>query len=173
MLKKAPPPPKPRRGADSWQQVFIDLGTPLPVDYVAFINKYGSCQFASFLGIGDPRDSNESTYHQAWCDFGDRYRARKNEFPEFHPLAAWPDPGGFLGWGNDIDGNWYGWATEGEPNHWPTAVWGRQRRDEIIGHIPMTEFLSGWLSSPPKFNDLPDLSNEDDDTPNQITCTPW
>jgi hypothetical protein len=176
LVARVPPPPEPSFGKATWQQVFAELGTAMPADYVEFINTYGSCEFGYYLGIGDPRDYQPLSYHQAWCESGDEYREMREEFPEFHPLAAWPEAGGFLGWGTDIDGNWFGWLTEGEPDHWPIAVWGRQLEDGLITHVSMTEFLTGWLSSPPAYQGFPDLSDEDDrddDSPSEITCTAW
>ncbi|RAY10870.1 hypothetical protein DPM19_33460 [Actinomadura craniellae] len=177
LMARVSPPPEPTFGTSSWQQVFAELGTALPADYVEFIDTYGSCEFGGYLAIADPRSYGTTlTYHQVWCDHGDQYRESRERFPDLLPLAAWPEPGGFLGWGSDIDGNWFGWLTEGEPDRWPTAVWGRQMKDGLVGPVPMTEFLFGWLSHPPAFHGLPDLSDEnerDDDSPNQISCHSW
>nr|WP_157554287.1 hypothetical protein [Herbidospora sakaeratensis] len=60
-----PPPATPRhRDALSWDEFFAVLGIRLPADYVAFMDRYGECQFANWLGIADPRrDTPEE------CDF--------------------------------------------------------------------------------------------------------
>ncbi|MFI0352946.1 hypothetical protein ACH34Q_21065 [Actinomadura sp. 9N407] len=97
------------------------MGTALPADYAEFIDTYGSCEIGEYLVIADPRDP---PHHQLWSELGDQYRAMRKQFPESSPLAAWPEQGESSGWGIDIDGNRFGWLTQGEPDRWPTAVWG-------------------------------------------------
>ncbi|MQY05268.1 hypothetical protein [Actinomadura macrotermitis] len=67
---------------------------------------------------------------------------------QFHPLAAWPEPGGFLSWGGDVNGDQLSWLTEGKPESRPTAVQGRQVPDGVIDTVPMTRFLCGRLTTP-------------------------
>ncbi|WP_067821374.1 SMI1/KNR4 family protein [Actinomadura kijaniata] len=176
--------PPPSRQLLEWEQVFEELGTALPPDFVAFIQIYGASSFGNdFLGISDPREFIEPTYAQAMRAQGDRYRALRDDYPQFHPLAAWPEPGGFLSWGFDVDGNTFGWLTQGEPSQWPTAVWGRQMPDGVIDHVPMTQFMYGWLTTPityPQcFPPLPGLVSERDldenrklkpHIPRKLTC---
>lgn len=171
LVSRVPPPSRPQCGALAWPDVFEELGTRLPADYIEFMDAYGSCEFGAYLGIGDPRDADPPSYHRTWCDFGDDLRAWREEFPDDEDtVPPWPEPGGFLGWGNTIDADWFGWLTLGEPNRWPVAIWGRHRRSGIVGDVSMTEFLAGWLSSPPAY-DLPDLSEEND--PGVIRCARW
>ncbi|MGI5170318.1 hypothetical protein ACQEU3_38795 [Spirillospora sp. CA-253888] len=156
-LETLPPPP---RRLLEWEQVFSQLGTALPPDFVAFIEIYGASAFGNdFLGIIDPRESNGRTYAQAMLARGNEYRAQRDDHP-----AAWPEPGGFLSWGFDVDGNTFGWLAQGEPARWPIAVWGRQLPHGIIDHVPMTRFMYGWLTTPityPQcFPPLPGLVNE-------------
>lgn len=50
------------------------------------------------------------------------YRELRDEFPEYHPLPIWPEPGGFLPFASSIDGDSIGWLTDGEPDRWPLIV---------------------------------------------------
>lgn len=146
------PPSNPVFGTRTWGQVFAELGTALPPDFVAFADIYGTSAFGNdYLFVNDPRDWGERTYDQAMRDQGDRYR---NLYPDAAAprwgtaLPVWPEPGGFLSWGSDVDGNVYGWLTHGEPEQLPTAAWGRQIPDGVIDQVPMTQFLHGWLTIP-------------------------
>ncbi|WP_067826907.1 hypothetical protein [Actinomadura kijaniata] len=146
------PPPRPTFGTQPWDQVFAELGTQLPPDFVAFVELYGASSFGNgFLFVGDSRQDLQAfgkSYAQLICEQGDRYRQWRKMSCDLHPMPAWPEPGGFLSWGGDVDGNVFGWLTQGAPHQWPTAVFGRQLPDGIIDHVPMTQFLCGWLTTP-------------------------
>lgn len=88
---------------------------------------------------------------------GDAYRKFRERFPHTYRLAAWPEPGGFLGWGTTIDADWFGWLTEGDPDEWPIVAEGRGDEwiDEPPLHITVTEFLLHWFSGAP---DLPRMT---------------
>ncbi|MEV6867256.1 hypothetical protein AB0M44_40480 [Streptosporangium subroseum] len=49
------PPLDPLFSLGSWEELFADLGTELPSDYVTLIDVYGSSDFSEWLGLGDPR----------------------------------------------------------------------------------------------------------------------
>ncbi|WP_344941713.1 hypothetical protein [Actinomadura miaoliensis] len=149
--------------------MFAELGTGLPQDFVALIERYGAFQvgglgesddgtrdYLEFLMVADPRvvRSHGVTWAQAAVMREDTYRSLRAQFPDTYMLAAWPEPGGFLGWGTTIDGDWFGWLTEGDPDEWPIVAEGRG--DQWIDEPPLqntaTEFLLHWLSGVP---DLP------------------
>lgn len=165
-----PPPEVPDLGTKSWSAVFAELGSPLPADFMLLVERYGSFEIGGYgtdwrgenrrrieyLGVVDPRYAGgswaEDSVHK-----GDVYRELRNAHPKSHPMAAWPEPGGFLPWGNTVDADHFGWLTVGHPDDWPIVLWGRgdQWADREPLPITVTEFLVNWLSGSP---DLPHMA---------------
>ncbi|MFI7037880.1 SMI1/KNR4 family protein [Microbispora rosea] len=139
-----PPPATPVFGTRNWDEVFADLGLRLPDDYVAFVERYGSCQFARWLGINDERMLTPEQCALASLSM-DHYRDLREDSPEDFTLAIWPEPEGFYPWGSTIDGDYLGWMTVGAPEEWPVMLilHGDQ---EIEFSETMTEWLVGWAS---------------------------
>ncbi|MBB4913626.1 hypothetical protein [Streptosporangium saharense] len=165
LLALVPPPTDPLFALGSWEELFTDLGTGLPSDYVALIDAYGSSDFSDWLGVGDPRrDGHGSSKDAGAREMGDQYRFFRSRWPEDNPFAAWPEPGGFLSWGNTNDGDHLGWLTVGEPDRWPVALWPRHHGHRVV-ELTVTEFLVGWFTGELVGEELPDL------TP--LTCAPW
>jgi hypothetical protein len=168
-----PPPASPSHGGRSWEEVFAELGTALPADFVALIERYGDFEvgglgvddhgdrdYLEFLMVSDPRVVRpQVTWAQAAVMRGDFYRRLREEIPGMYRLAAWPEPGGFLGWGTTIDGDWFGWLTEGDPDEWPIVADGRGNEwiDEPPLRITATEFLLHWFSGAPDLRHMAQL----------------
>ncbi|MEU4513725.1 SMI1/KNR4 family protein [Nonomuraea wenchangensis] len=140
-----PPPSSPLFGTRAWDELFADIGIRLPDDYVAFIERYGSCQFARWLGICDMRLLSKEDCTQLPQEM-DYYRKWREDSPEEHSLAMWPEPGGFFSWGSTIDGDAIGWLTVGEPEEWPVMVVPHDSDQEPPIAETMTEWLVGWAS---------------------------
>ncbi|MEW2357664.1 hypothetical protein [Spirillospora sp. NPDC029432] len=87
---------------------------------------------------------------------GDQYRSFRSQRPEDHPFAAWPEPGGFLSWGNSVNGDHLRWLTQGEPDRWPVALWPRHSDDHRVVGDTVTDFLLSWFSGDPVGEELPD-----------------
>ncbi|MFI0353960.1 hypothetical protein [Actinomadura sp. 9N407] len=161
-----PPPESPVPGMRSWKEVFEELGTALPTDFVTLIERYGAFEVGSlgesdyegphyleFLAVSDPRVVRKQvTWAQAAGMRADAYNPLREHDSEMYRL--WPEPGGFLGWGTTIEGDWFGWLTEGDPEGWPIVADGRGNEwiDEQPLRITTTEFLLHWFSGAP---DLP------------------
>lgn len=131
-------------GTRGWDELFTDLGLRLPNDYVAFIERYGSCDFARWLTVADLRrlTREQCAYVPEWMDY---YRDLREDSPEDFTLAMWPEPGGFFRWGSTIDGDAMGWMTEGEPEQWPVMVITHGDDEELLQES-MTEWLAGWAT---------------------------
>ncbi|MEU1881173.1 SMI1/KNR4 family protein [Streptosporangium sp. NPDC020072] len=145
LIALVPPPAEPVFGTGSWEELTADTGVRFPADYMAFIERYGRCEFARWMAIYDPREpSKEGEWDLAL--WGEEYRDLRDDSPEDYPLAMWPEPGGFVAWGSTIDGETFGWLTVGEPEEWPVLV--LYRLDLELGPVyeSMTEFLLGWAS---------------------------
>ncbi|WP_354641145.1 hypothetical protein [Kitasatospora camelliae] len=92
----------------------------------------------------------------------DCYRGHRGTFPDDHPLAVWPEPGGFLPFGSTIDADMLGWLTEGEPDAWPLIVWPRHapQGPRLAGGLVDT--LVAWLRGRDLGEAFPGLDPEDD-----------
>ncbi|AWS45803.1 hypothetical protein DKM19_35420 [Streptosporangium sp. 'caverna'] len=142
----------------SWAELFAELGTEMPSDYVALVDAYGQSEFSEWLALGDPRRDEHGFSKEAEArELGDEYRSFRSEWPQAYPFAAWPEPGGFLSWGNSIDGDCLGWLTAGEPDQWPVAIWPRHHAYRVID-MTVTDFLLGWFSGELVGGELPDMT---------------
>jgi len=71
------------------------------------------------------------------------YRDLREQFPDFHPLAAWPEPGGFLPFALSVDGDQLAWLTVGDPDTWRVVV---VPRDDEPGRPWRGGLVDGLLS---------------------------
>jgi hypothetical protein len=109
LAELCPPPadPRPAWPRLSWPELFDRLGTPLPPDYVALVDRYGPGNLCAWVQLPDPLQADGSladTVSRA-CDL---YREFRAESPDWFPLAAWPEPGGFLPCANTDSGDMLG-----------------------------------------------------------------
>lgn len=125
-----PPPDDPHLGDGTWDELFGQLGTPLPTEYRELMETYGAGIWSSWLILVSPMPSgplkSPEGYYHGLHDFAtkslDIYRDLRKDYPEFQPLAVWPEPGGFLPFADSIDGDELGWLTIGDPDDWPLIV---------------------------------------------------
>jgi hypothetical protein len=159
LIERVPPPKDPVFGSAGWEQLRSALGTALPSDYMRFLERYGSCEFGEWLGIADPRDVSAGfDIAQDAIRTGDEYRKLRDDHSDMYPLAAWPEPGGFLLWGSTIDGDDIGWLAEGEPDDWPVIILPRHFDQGPPIPVTMTEFLLSWsMGNTFDRPELPDL----------------
>ncbi|MEW2353303.1 SMI1/KNR4 family protein [Spirillospora sp. NPDC029432] len=172
LVALVPPPEDPDLGTKSWDTVFDELGSPLPADFMALVEQYGSFEIGGYafdgrgentrgleyLGVMDPRYAG-GNWAKGAVNIGDVYRELREEHPASFPPAAWPEPGGFLSWGNTIDADHFGWLTVGHPDDWPIVLWGRGHEwdDQEPLQTTVTEFLVNWLSGSPDLPHMPEL----------------
>jgi hypothetical protein len=138
-----------------WRDVEAKLGTALPADYKAFVQRYGLGFFMEYLWIWTPK-----AY--------DRHVRLEQEVPsvlkmfredEYFSFKLWPEPGGLLPFGVTIDGDYLAWATEGPPESWRVRVLDRATGYEVAHayDCDLTDFLAGVATdtiSPPLFESV-------------------
>lgn len=118
---------------------------------------------------GEPQDRvNLSIYgpHGGVWPFeggGEFHAFRTHQIAEVHSLFAfedaaeghwgdtvypvYPDPGGLLAWGSNIDGDVFFWLTEDpDPDRWPVVMWARGPATMIRFDGGMVDFLVSVLS---------------------------
>ncbi|MFC5831190.1 SMI1/KNR4 family protein [Nonomuraea insulae] len=140
-----PPAASPVYGIRSWDEVFRALDLRLPPDYIAFIERYGDCEFARWLRVFDFRTLTDEQFAHI-PEWMDDYRDLREDSPEEFRLAMWPEPGGFFEWGCTIDGDIMGWMTVGKPEEWPIMIVARHHDEDSPVQETMTEWLVGWAS---------------------------
>ena len=144
-----PPPALPFEAGcpKDWGRIEKELGTELPADYREFISCYGSGLFARFYRIYNPFAASKWTHLgrsvPMACGFLRELRLRwKDEVP--YPI--YPECGGLLPWGNDENGNYYFWVTDGPPDSWSIASYEVRGRG-FEGHsCTMSNYLADVLS---------------------------
>src|ERR1051326_3330379 len=107
LIKVVKPPTDPTEGADPtlWLEVEVRLGTPLPEDYMAFAELYGSGMFDDFILPFTPTASStaQNLFSGIELQLEAQRLKRKNQPYDkkalVHPFALHPEPNGLLGWG--------------------------------------------------------------------------
>ena len=175
-----PPPADPYLGDGSWDEVFGQLGSRLPTEYIQLMKAYGSGIWSSWLRFVPPLRTDMPVpsaggYHglmQHATEINDIYRELRAAHPEFQPLAVWPEPDGFFAFADSIDGDALGWLTIGEPDEWPLIVYPRHydQGPPLTGNLVDT--LLEWLrgrEAPECFQVL----DKDDDPLEFATFESW
>jgi hypothetical protein len=140
-----PPPANPNQigTLDEWRAVERELGLAFPTDYQEFVLTYGTGMFATEYAVFNPFAGTKYLQRVRYlCEIEADFRRK---FPNRVPYAVYPEPGGVFLWGNDQNGNYYGWLTAGPPDRWPVVT------NEVRGHgyrehgCSMTDYLAGVL----------------------------
>ncbi|MFI8765450.1 SMI1/KNR4 family protein [Streptomyces sp. NPDC053792] len=159
-----PPPAVPHLGAQSWEWLYERLGTRLPSEYVRLMETYGAGTWCQWLSMSLPRGTRH--YDLApWAEsHGEGYRGLRSSYPEYNPLAVWPEPGGFLPFAGSIDGDQLCWLTEGDtPDDWPLIVIPRHAPQGPPLTGTLTATLLAWLRGELRTEGLPGLVRPHED----------
>lgn len=142
----APPPRRPKDKGNSrqWAGVQRVLGTPLPDDYRDFAIRYGSGCFTDpgrlLLYVWNPFSAHYSRLLSDACSELRNDRVIPDDVNV--PYGVFPNQPGWLPWGNDMDGNFLCWLTEGQPDHWPIILLSPTRAGFQQLQLPLTTFLA-------------------------------
>jgi len=141
------PPVKPSQvgSCSDWTLVEEELGVEYPSDFKAFVNSYGSGSIGRFYWVWNPYSKDEYLDQvRMVCKYESEL---KSEFPEYHPYAIFPDAPGFLPWGSDENGNYYGWLTIGEPDKWPILTNEVRGSGYELHNRSFSKYLTGVFNS--------------------------
>lgn len=132
-LELVAPPPEgvTPLAAEGWDRFIAENGFVPPADYRAMVDRYGVGGFGYYESTGawltmlHPVGPGTTFVEQsAWQRSVNTGFQR--QFPDQEPdWPMWPEAGGFLPWGNTIDGDQIGWLTDGEPDAWQTGMYGK------------------------------------------------
>ncbi|MEV7530723.1 SMI1/KNR4 family protein [Streptomyces hydrogenans] len=168
-----PPPAEPYLGGRDWEWTYDQLGITLPSAYVRFMETYGGGVWCDWLRFPLPWGADRYDF-APWAEwYADNYRSLRADHPEFHPLAAWPEPRGFLTFASTIDGDQLGWLADGDdPETWPLAIDPRHARVGPPLTGTLTEVLLAWLRGELAVEGLPRLAYPHEDPIDRVTYEP-
>lgn len=164
LIALVPPPETPRLGKHNWDWLYERLGTRLPGEYVRLMERYGAGSWCGWLHFNTP--FGEDQYALApWAEwYAETYQGQRAAFPEYHPLAVYPEPRGFLPFADSIDGDQLCWLTEGAtPDDWPLIVVPRHADQGPPLNTDLTKTLLEWLRGRYATEGLPGLGRRDED----------
>jgi SMI1/KNR4 family protein SUKH-1 len=145
----APPPDEPVETggeAPDWKAVEAELGTPLPDDYKALTQVYGSGKFDDFLWLFSPfAPEGPGNLLDERVNTLDAYTESRTKHPERYPLPPFPEPGGVLPLGRSDNGDELYWVTGGEPAAWTVALLGSRSTPFEQHPLGVTAFLAALL----------------------------
>lgn len=167
-----PPPAKPYLGDGSWEQLFKELGTRLPTDYIELLDTYGAGCWSEWLNFVTPLRTNGRGFAYHANEVLDGYRDLRAQHPEFQPLAVWPESGGFLPFANSVDGDVLGWLTQGSPDEWPLIVYPRHAEQGPPLQGTLVDTLLDWLRGSLVTAGFPGRDDIDDPL-ERIGFKPW
>ncbi len=104
------------------------------------------------LSLDRPREQGLAATVEGMLD---GYRQLRAAHPQYYPMPAWPEPGGFLPFASTIDGDQIGWCADGPPETWRVAVDPRHwdQGPPLPGDFTAT--LLTWLRGGPAESRLP------------------
>lgn len=124
-FEKLVTPPDEAIGLDrSWESVEDEIGTRLPSDYKAFIDRYGSGILCGEIYVWNYRDISQfgQPLLNVLCGSGSVIEGYSEvEVNEHWPY--FPEAGGLLPFASIVDVHNLNWATKGEPDSWDTVYW--------------------------------------------------
>jgi hypothetical protein len=130
----------------AWEEVESRLGTLLPADYKAFVDRYGTGAIGDFLWVLTPGTTNR------FLNLFDKgnvmlegYRQLRTTWPREYPFATYPEKNGLLPWGVTDNGDELYWRTIQAPEHWPTVVISKGAPHEEF-QLPLGDLVAGWIT---------------------------
>ncbi|WP_146206992.1 SMI1/KNR4 family protein [Streptomyces tirandamycinicus] len=136
--------PLPRRWSpDDWTEVESYVGSPMPSDFKAFLDTYGTGVIAEELVVFHPHGSSPllermRRIHESFA--GSRER-RPDDFP--HPFH--PEPGGLISWGYDYGGDEHFFLPcNPDPDRWTIVTMAHEEGCATFDGS-FTEFITAFM----------------------------
>ena len=89
--------------AQDWAEVESYVGSAMPSDFKAFLDRYGSGAMCGELVVFHPRGS--SPLLERMRGIHESFGQAREKHPEDYPYAFHPEPGGLISWGYDPSGD--------------------------------------------------------------------
>ncbi|XXT18817.1 hypothetical protein WME94_52180 [Sorangium sp. So ce429] len=136
LLDICPPPASPLNppSAQAWRELEASIGSALPADYEALLERYGSGGFGAYTDDGaffdllfvlspsHPADRHGLNAIPLMKDLTETLGDIRRRFPELVPHPVWPEPRGLLYAGGTTTQHGIYWETAGAPSTWTIVV---------------------------------------------------
>ncbi|MEU1286805.1 SMI1/KNR4 family protein [Kitasatospora sp. NPDC005856] len=138
-----------------WEGPVEGLGTELPSDYRAFVERYGHASFHGDLSVvtpdldpGTPDEKSYERFRRFNEDVGEMLEGWYEWNPELgRPYPPFPAKGGLLAWASNTSADYFCWDTSaGDPDQWPVVVWRFGISEFVRFDGGMTAFLTAVLT---------------------------
>ena len=131
--------------AIEWATMETALGTPLPSDYRAFVERYGAGRIAGFVWVFVPGASHDTIDLEVQAAAQREVLAELEASGERIPYPVYPAPGGLLALGMTDNGDVLHWRTVGPPDAWTIVVQAARGPEFVADAHDLTGFLAGIL----------------------------
>jgi hypothetical protein len=147
LIKVLPRPATPIEAQGSWAEVESALKAKLPIDFMAFIEVYGSGCVNNFLTVFNPFSmrANLNLLVQSKNQLG-ALAELQEQFTEFRTFALFPKKGGLLPIAMTDNGDTIYWLTQGEPSEWSIVICDARGPDFEQFDCSFTLFLANILT---------------------------
>ncbi|MFE4638688.1 hypothetical protein ACFRJ1_35670 [Streptomyces sp. NPDC056773] len=157
-----PPPHHPYLGDGTWERLFGELGTRLPAEYVALMDRYGAGCWGDWMRFHTPLRTDGGFRRLAEQD-AEAYRGAIGGWRAEDPFPVWPEPGGLLTFATSLDNDKLGWLTRGpDPDAWPLVIWPRHAPQGPPLPGGLVDTLLAWRRGRFEAEGLLGLDHEDD-----------
>lgn len=134
-----PPPVTRKPSSDDWTEVEEYVGSPLPADFKAFLDTYGTGVICDELVVFHPRGSSPllARMRRIHESFGGSWRSD----PDRYPFRFHPEPDGLVSWGYDHSGDeHFFWPCDPDPDRWK-VVTNVNGAEPVVFEGPFTAFV--------------------------------
>lgn len=157
-----PPPPRAFLGGGTWERLFAELGTRLPAEYVALMDRYGAGCWGDWMRFHTPLGADGGFRGLAEQD-AEAYRGAIGGWRARDPFPVWPERGGLLTFATSLDNDKLGWLTQGpDPDAWPLVVWPRHAPQGPALPYGLVDTLLAWRRGRFEAEGLLGLDRDDD-----------
>lgn len=136
--------PAPRQQSpDDWVEVENYLGSPLPRDFKAFMDAYGTGAISDELVVFHPQGS--SPLLERMRGIHERFAEWRERHPEDFPYPLHPEPGGLISWGYDHGGDEHFFLPcDPDPDRWKIVTMAHEEGCETFDG-PFTDFIVAFV----------------------------
>ncbi|MFE7193665.1 hypothetical protein [Kitasatospora sp. NPDC057541] len=137
-------------GRTPWEGSPSEVGFEFPADYREFVDRYGSVRINGEMSVLVPTlrsyDGGPGVGFSGFVRMTTHGIAAELAADEDCPYPVYPEPGGILGWGSNLNADQFFWLTEGDdPDSWVIVAWYRSRGEWDRFDGGFSDFIIGVL----------------------------